>query len=219
MPLPPLSVAYRVQSRAAGQDASTQGMELRFALPWSLTGLAFFDAGQVWARPRDASFDLAKSIGLGLRASTPVGLLRLDAAYPPGASHHHKIVVVDDCLAFCGGIDMTSNRWDTPAHLDDDPRRIGPTGQAYGAWHDTIMAVEGPAATAVGELARERCHHDAAAAAQRLNPANQSCPLKVEGKDVPSVTVLIHALYGNHGGQFSRTSDFEVETKPAWQPA
>ncbi len=56
--------------------------ELRFALPWSLTGLAFFDAGQVWARPRDASFSLAKSIGLGLRASTPVGLLRLDAAFP-----------------------------------------------------------------------------------------------------------------------------------------
>ncbi len=56
--------------------------ELRFALPWDLTGLAFFDAGQVWARPGDADFDLAKSVGLGLRARSPVGLLRLDAAYP-----------------------------------------------------------------------------------------------------------------------------------------
>ena len=43
-----------------------------------------------------------------------------------GASHHHKIVVVDDSVAFCGGIDMTSNRWDTRGHQDDDPRRIGP---------------------------------------------------------------------------------------------
>ena len=69
--------------RAAGGEALfVINEELRFALPWSLTGLAFFDAGQIWARPRDASFDLAKSIGLGLRASTPVGLLRLDAAFP-----------------------------------------------------------------------------------------------------------------------------------------
>ncbi len=55
--------------------------EMRFALPWDLTGLAFFDAGQVWARPGDADFDLAKSLGLGLRARSPVGLLRFDAAY------------------------------------------------------------------------------------------------------------------------------------------
>ena len=83
---------------------------------------------------------------------------RLDAAYPPGASHHHKIVVIDDGVAFCGGIDMTSNRWDTPEHKDDDPRRLGPTGAPYGAWHDTTMAVEGTVAAALGELARERWH-------------------------------------------------------------
>ena len=56
--------------------------ELRIPLPFDLTGLLFFDAGQVWARARDASFDLAKSLGLGLRARTPLGLFRLDAAYP-----------------------------------------------------------------------------------------------------------------------------------------
>jgi len=56
--------------------------ELRVTLPWDMTGLAFIDAGQVWDRPTDADFDLAKSIGLGLRARSPVGLLRLDAAFP-----------------------------------------------------------------------------------------------------------------------------------------
>ncbi|WP_428674321.1 phospholipase D-like domain-containing protein [Reyranella sp.] len=81
---------------------------------------------------------------------------RLDAASTPGAAHHHKIVVIDDRLAFCGGIDMTSNRWDTPAHLDDDPRRIMPNGVPYGPWHDSTMALQGPAAAALGELARER---------------------------------------------------------------
>jgi phosphatidylserine/phosphatidylglycerophosphate/cardiolipin synthase-like enzyme len=51
---------------------------------------------------------------------------------------------------------MTSNRWDTRAHLDDDPRRVSPTGVPYGAWHDSTMAIEGPAAAAIAELCRER---------------------------------------------------------------
>lgn len=37
----------------------------------------------------------------------------LDSHHPAGASHHQKIVVIDDCLAFCGGIDVTAGRWDT----------------------------------------------------------------------------------------------------------
>ncbi|HWM91307.1 MAG TPA: translocation/assembly module TamB domain-containing protein [Thermoanaerobaculia bacterium] len=57
--------------------------ELRFPLPFEgLTGLLFFDAGQVWEGLGSFETDLAKSLGLGLRASTPVGLLRLDLAFP-----------------------------------------------------------------------------------------------------------------------------------------
>ena len=43
----------------------------------------------------------------------------LDGAHPIGASHHQKIVVVDDALAFSGGLDLTIRRWDTPAHDAD----------------------------------------------------------------------------------------------------
>ncbi|HPC84562.1 MAG TPA: translocation/assembly module TamB domain-containing protein [Thermoanaerobaculaceae bacterium] len=57
--------------------------ELRATLPWfGLTGLVFFDAGQVWAERADFGRDLAKSVGLGVRASTPVGVVRLDLARP-----------------------------------------------------------------------------------------------------------------------------------------
>ncbi|HEX4963396.1 MAG TPA: translocation/assembly module TamB domain-containing protein [Thermoanaerobaculia bacterium] len=80
--LGPQEVLGDVVQTTGGEALFVLNEELRFALPFSLTGLAFFDAGQVWAHPHDLSFDLAKSIGLGLRASTPVGLLRLDAAYP-----------------------------------------------------------------------------------------------------------------------------------------
>ncbi len=101
-----------------------------------------------------------------LRGSTLLTLLRwkmhpritsrLDGAHPPTASHHQKIAVIDDALAFCGGIDMTADRWDTRAHPDEDPRRIRPGGAPHSPWHDATTALEGPVAAAIGELARDR---------------------------------------------------------------
>ncbi|MCF3972759.1 phospholipase D-like domain-containing protein [Paracoccus salsus] len=82
--------------------------------------------------------------------------LCLDSQHPVGGSHHQKIVVIDDSIAFCGGIDMTAGRWDRPAHLDDDPRRVGPDGKPHPPWHDATSAFDGPAARAMGDLARER---------------------------------------------------------------
>ncbi|TZG28808.1 phospholipase D-like domain-containing protein [Sphingomonas montanisoli] len=84
--------------------------------------------------------------------------IRFDSSQPIGATHHQKIVVIDDSIAFCGGIDMTSDRWDTPEHLDDQPFRRLPGGSPYMAWHDTATAIDGDAAVALGELARERWH-------------------------------------------------------------
>jgi phosphatidylserine/phosphatidylglycerophosphate/cardiolipin synthase-like enzyme len=81
---------------------------------------------------------------------------RLDGHHPTGASHHQKIVVIDDCLAFCGGIDMTSERWDVRAHRDEEPGRITPHGAPYKPWHDATTALEGPVAAKLGELARDR---------------------------------------------------------------
>ncbi|MBF9033102.1 phospholipase [Rhodobacterales bacterium HKCCE2091] len=81
---------------------------------------------------------------------------RLDGAHPRGSAHHSKIVVIDDSLAFCGGIDMTMDRWDTREHRDDDPRRRRPNGETYGPWHDATTMVSGPAAAALGDLARDR---------------------------------------------------------------
>ncbi|MFC7554970.1 hypothetical protein ACFQU7_26195 [Pseudoroseomonas wenyumeiae] len=50
--------------------------------------------------------------------------------------------MLDDSLAFCGGIDMTSDRWDTRQHLDADPGRRRPNGSPYKPWHDATMALE-----------------------------------------------------------------------------
>lgn len=94
---------------------------------------------------------------------------RLDGASTLGASHHHKIVVIDDRVAFCGGIDMTSNRWDTPEHRDGDPRRVAPDGSPYAPWHDTTSILEGPVAATLGELSRQRWQ---AAGGRALGPVS-----------------------------------------------
>ncbi|MDO7835931.1 phospholipase D-like domain-containing protein [Sphingobium sp. HBC34] len=82
--------------------------------------------------------------------------VKLDSHHPPAASHHQKIVVIDDCFAFCGGIDMTGDRWDTRHHRDDDPGRRHPDGSPYGPWHDATTALNGPVAAALGDHARAR---------------------------------------------------------------
>ncbi|MET0360796.1 MAG: phospholipase D-like domain-containing protein [Sphingobium sp.] len=83
---------------------------------------------------------------------------KLDSFHPAGGSHHQKIVIIDDCLAFCGGIDMTSDRWDTRDHHDDNSGRVEPNGKPYGPWHDATTAVQGEIAAALGELGRDRWH-------------------------------------------------------------
>jgi phosphatidylserine/phosphatidylglycerophosphate/cardiolipin synthase-like enzyme len=81
---------------------------------------------------------------------------RLDGTHPLGAAQHQKVVIVDDALAFVGGFDFGPCRWDTPQHRPDDARRMTASGRPYAPFHDVQMAVDGAAAAALGQLARER---------------------------------------------------------------
>jgi phosphatidylserine/phosphatidylglycerophosphate/cardiolipin synthase-like enzyme len=72
-----------------------------------------------------------------------------DARERPMHCHHEKIVVVDDRIAFVGGIDLTTfagDRYDDSAH-----RARGRLG-----WHDAAAAVRGPAVADVAEHFRLR---------------------------------------------------------------
>lgn len=82
--------------------------------------------------------------------------VKFDGEHPTGGSQHQKVVVIDDRLAFCGGIDLSRWRWDTAEHAPDDPRRVDPDGKPYPPFHDAMMLVDDGAARALGELARER---------------------------------------------------------------
>ncbi len=81
----------------------------------------------------------------------------LDDQHPVGASQHQKVVVVDDMIAFSGGLDITNGRWDTSEHLPGDLRRCDDDDQGPPRpYHDIQMAVTGNAAAALGDLARQR---------------------------------------------------------------
>ncbi len=90
--------------------------------------------------------------------------LRYDDTHPIGGCHHQKIAVIDDAVAFVGGIDLTVRRWDTSEHCADDPRRVA-YGKPYPPFHDMMVAVDGDAARALAAIARERWH---AATGRRL---------------------------------------------------
>jgi phosphatidylserine/phosphatidylglycerophosphate/cardiolipin synthase-like enzyme len=75
----------------------------------------------------------------------------LDSKERPLHCHHEKTIVIDDRVAFVGGIDLTSesgDRYDS----NDHPAR------ATVGWHDACAKIEGPAVSDVAEHFRTRWH-------------------------------------------------------------
>jgi phosphatidylserine/phosphatidylglycerophosphate/cardiolipin synthase-like enzyme len=66
-------------------------------------------------------------------------------------SHHEKTVVVDDRVAFVGGIDLTVDGGDP----FDSPRH---PSHGHQGWHDVAVRIEGPAVADVAEHFRLRWH-------------------------------------------------------------
>jgi phosphatidylserine/phosphatidylglycerophosphate/cardiolipin synthase-like enzyme len=126
---------------------------------------------------------------------------RFDSRHPVGACHHQKVLVVDDGLAFSGGIDITGHRWDTSAHRVDEPLRRTPTGKVYGPYHEVQAMMDGPVAASFGALARDRWR---AAADEALPPVEPSAadlwPEEVT-PDLTGVDVAISRTLPQYGAQ------------------
>ena len=75
----------------------------------------------------------------------------LDSCTGASHCHHEKTIVIDDRIAYVGGIDLTvdgGDPYDTPNH-----RARGGIG-----WHDAAVRIEGPAVQDVAEHFRLRWH-------------------------------------------------------------
>lgn len=124
-----------------------------------------------------AGRELRPAMALALRWKTPRRLdLCLDDEIPMGSSHHQKLIVIDDAVAFCGGMDLSCGRWDSCSHAADDGRRRLLDGAPYSPVHDVQVMVDGPAAQCIGDYVRVRW---ARAAYEKLGRAAPRSPGKV----------------------------------------
>ena len=104
--------------------------------------------------------------------STPANVhFELDNAVPLGSSQHQKLIVVDDAVAFSGGLDVTIRRWDTSEHRIDNEQRVDPAGAPYAPFHDVQMVVDGVAARALAEIV---CSRWTRACTRELAPLDQT---------------------------------------------
>lgn len=81
---------------------------------------------------------------------------RFDANHPLAGSHHQKFAVIDGRIAFVGGTDICSSRWDDRRHRADNPERRNGPGEFYGPYHDIHTYHTGAVAKALVTLFRER---------------------------------------------------------------
>src|SRR5581483_8745605 len=80
--------------------------------------------------------EIAKRYGISDRLA-----VRIDSTAPTLTSaHHEKIVIVDNKVGFCGGLDLSRGKWDTSSHEYDNPQR-DPNSEP---WHDVHLMVTGP---------------------------------------------------------------------------
>ena len=97
----------------------------------------------------------------------------LDAKERPMHCHHEKTIVIDDRIAFVGGIDLTSksgDRYDTGHH----PAR------ANVGWHDACARIEGPAVHDVAEHFRMRWHEVTGEVLAPVHPSAAAGDLEVQ---------------------------------------
>jgi phosphatidylserine/phosphatidylglycerophosphate/cardiolipin synthase-like enzyme/uncharacterized membrane protein YdjX (TVP38/TMEM64 family) len=122
----------------------------------------------------------------------------LDDDLPLGCAQHQKIVVVDDDVAFCGGLDLTIRRWDRPDHALTNRLRLDPSGQSYRPFHDVQALVDGPAAAALGDLFRERWRRARCTEAAKPAAGSDCWPDSVEA-DFTGVEVGIARTHPKSG--------------------
>jgi len=131
---------------------------------------------------------------------------QLDDRHPVGASHHQKIIVVDDAVAFVSGYDLTRCRFDTGEHAPDDPRRADHRGEPYPPFHDVGIVVAGDCARALGDLAADRWHRATGRQPQRdgISPIQDVWPdrVRAEATNVDVAIARTEPAFDGHAGIF-----------------
>ncbi|MBX4994192.1 phospholipase D1/2 [Rhizobium binae] len=158
--------------------AANPALEIRILI-WALGPIYSGKSLQVISKrnfPRNARIDLRFELQNTLRGC-----------------HHEKLVCIDDAVAFIGGMDLTSRRWDTRRHRAREALRRDPNGVSYDPLHDVQAMVTGDAARLIGDIARRRWE---SATGEKHGPLAERLPFKWPGdfplslKEIPVSFVL-----------------------------
>lgn len=174
-------VGWDIDSRtdlAPGGAPDNEPTQLRALLcrlveinPTLRINLLLWDYSTIYALDREP----LPRVSLGWQTPRQINVC-LDDLLPWGSSHHQKLVVIDDSVAFSGGLDICARRWDTPEHTPDLPARVDPEGLRYGPFHDVQMMVDGEAAAALAELVHLRWHEASCQSLAPVDPAGDPWP-------------------------------------------
>lgn len=169
-----------------------------YLLRWD-SSLAFFAQREMWAKEvwEEKTPDNVETV--------------LDDTIPMGGSQHQKIVVIDDELVFSGGMDVSTNRWDTRDHPVISEERDGPDGE-YGPLHDVQIVSSGPVVVDFAKLVRWRWQRVADSSPIDIREAAQN------GEDAPLPEAWpddYPPLFENVQCALARTIPFMDEVEPA----
>ena len=169
--------------KAAGGDDLTLGdflNQLAEAKPDLRVFILDWDYPMVYGHDRE----FPPIYGLAWRPHKHI-CFRYDDTHPLTGSHHQKIVVIDDKVAFAGGLDLAARRWDTSKHAAGEPGRMF-NGEPYPPNHDVMVAVDAAAAEALATIARDRWKNATGHELPHVQAPGDPWPadLKVELEDV-----------------------------------
>lgn len=123
---------------------------------------------------------------------------RVKASAFPGfypAAHHEKLCVIDDRIAFLGGLDINAKRQDGWDHENDFP------------WHDVACRLEGPVVRFFARHFRSRWNEERVDSLEFLEGAKapRGVPPLPDGNDMPELDLEVPEIEPLPGG---------VEVKP-----
>jgi cardiolipin synthase len=101
-----------------------------------------YDSVGTWGTP-DAFFDKLRDSGIELLAFNPVNPFKLRGPWAPNHRDHRKILVIDDRIAFTGGVNISASYANSSLF-----RSKATKGSAVG-WRDTHLQVQGPAVAVI----------------------------------------------------------------------
>ena len=150
----------------------------------------------LWAGPPLPVFQptrrMARAVREQLTAGTKIQCV-LDSRERTMHCHHEKVVIVDDTVAFVGGIDLTSlagDRWDSPRH---HPR--GSLG-----WHDVATQLQGPIVADVADHFRHRWQE----------AAGQALPAPVAPAPAGRIALQLLRTIPEHTYDFCARGEFSI---------